>query len=164
MDPVTIVGLVSTLIQIAYGVVSNLNAFYRVVRDMPTQSKVREELNSLLDMLADVRELLPNTPIDAIQQTELDNLYRMLTNLSKQTTPKSTNLVIRGITWPFHQAENLKIISKLEHFKTILTKILNRQQTYIFKLRRLTIFSRSLARIEGHVRQIDDTLQKNERG
>lgn len=130
MDPVTIVGLVVNLLDIAWDVFSNLNKFYRIIRDVPTQSNLRDELNSLMDILADVREIVPTTPVDEAQHSELEKLHRMLVDLNRDTKPKSANAVIKGLQWPLRQAQNAKSINQIKHFKNILNILLDKQQRY----------------------------------
>jgi hypothetical protein len=129
MDPITIVGLVANLLDVAWDVFSNLNRFYRIIREARTQ-ELSDELNSLMDMLADVREIVPTTPVDETQRSELESLQYMLIDLRLHITPKSANRVIKGLQWPFRQAQNIKFISKIKHFKTTLNKILEKQQRY----------------------------------
>jgi hypothetical protein len=132
MDPVTLIGFIASLTEVTIDVFVNLKKFYHFIRERSTQSKeLPEELDSLVDMLTEVREILCKPHAIKFQkslQKELENLYIMLDDLRRRTAPKSTNPVIRGLQWPFRQAENADIISKIKVFKSTLNKILSMQQ------------------------------------
>jgi|SRR5947207_3335400 len=134
MDPVTVVSLVASVAEIAFGVFINLNKFYRKVRDAPRQSKeLREELDSLVDILADLQEALDkglHTKGQEALRKELEKMDCSLNDLHRRTIPKSTNYFIRRMQWPLLQEETARIIKKIEYFKGKLNAILNMRQLY----------------------------------
>ena len=132
MDPATAVGLAASVTEIALGLFFNLSKFYRTVRNAPAQSKsLREEIDSLVDLLVDLQEIFEQEPADQGQLPplkEFENMYKLLYDLRVRTTPSQTNGVIRRLQWPFHQAETKEILSKIERFKGSLNTALSIRQ------------------------------------
>src|SRR5579859_2470604 len=124
MDPASIVGLVASvaqLAQLALGVFSNLNTFYRKARRAPERSrKLRDGLDSLRDLLEDVHHALKNGPPTRTLQSppkEFHDMIQLLQGLRDRTAQKETQGFIRRLQWPFREDENEEIIQHIEHLK-----------------------------------------------
>jgi hypothetical protein len=136
MDPATIVGTVVNGVQIAelaLNVFINLGKYYRNVLNAPTKAKeLREELNFLVDLLVNVQEIFESTPAGGTKPTvpeELGTLFYLLEDLYQRTKPK----VVRGfrrLRWPFDEAENTKILEKIQRFNQNLNMKLNIRNRY----------------------------------
>lgn len=133
MDPFTIIGVIPNVAQIVNQAVTifvNLSKYYQHVRDAPTHSKeLREELDSLVDILAEVQETFERTEIPKSLQKELETVEKLLRTLHRRAQPNETQ-GIRRLRWPFRQADNDDAIRKIERFKTKLNIILNTGNLY----------------------------------
>ncbi len=137
VDPVTAVGLLGTVTQLAdlaLKLLLNLRTYYRNVHDGPTQSaQLHVEMDSLVDVLYRLQETFERNPtkneFQPILTDELNSLRELVNDLYTRTKPQETS-GMRRLSWPFHKTENAEIISKIERFKGNLTLTLNIDQTY----------------------------------
>jgi septal ring factor EnvC (AmiA/AmiB activator) len=136
VDPGAAFGLASSVAQItelAINILINLYKFYRSIREAATRSKkLREELDTLVDLLNDAREIIERTsPLNVRQslQKEIETMRQLLHDLNERTSLKETR-GIKLLKWPFRQEENEQFIGRIERFKTSLNAILNIRQTY----------------------------------
>jgi hypothetical protein len=140
MDPVTAFGVAASVVQIAelaVNIIDNLSRFYRSVRDAKEQSRnLRQELDTLVDLLAEAQEMIERTQTLKVRQSiqnEIKGMHLWLHKLDKRTKQNKT-CGIRRLSWPFQQEENAKIIDRIERFKGTLAAILSIRQTYLLNI------------------------------
>jgi hypothetical protein len=138
MDPVTVVGLLASIGQVAaqtVTIVVSLSNYYRDVKDGPAQSKeLRDEFYNVSELLDCLKKALANNPGVLVEQhaalqRSIAEFQNVLNELGHRIKPKRT-LGIRRLKWPFSKAENETLISKLERYKATFSFALNISHTY----------------------------------
>lgn len=135
MDPVTAVGLAASAAQLAqwaFYIVFKLPGYYRNVRDALEKSKeLREELNSLWDLMSYLVAIFERTTIEVPQSIheEFDKMQWFLYNLDRDLAPENAK-GLKRLKWPFDQKKNSENINKIERFKGTINTFLNCRQMY----------------------------------
>lgn len=131
MDPITGVGLAASGVQLAdfaFKVFTNICRYYRDVKDAPASvTKVREEMDSLLNVLCQCQETFEQHPKMLSRSTileQLSGLRAVLNQLYARTSPKETT-GLRRLKWPFDQKETNEILHKLRRYQSTLNTALN---------------------------------------
>ena len=136
MEPLGLATSIASLAEIAVGVLTNLNTFYRKARDAPKQSQeLRDRLDLLVDLLAEVRDALdegqgPSANRSGPPLKEFNDIARCLFELRKRTTPQKTRGIIRQLHWPFLAEENKEYISQIDYLKGSLDTRMGTQALY----------------------------------
>jgi hypothetical protein len=136
MDPVTGVQLIASaadLATLAFTLFSNLHKYYRNVKEAPKRSaELRSEVESLLDLIIELEELLKCNRNDLFPSSvgvEITGFCELLRNMLDRTEPQQTKGIQR-LQWPFKEHENAEYISKMEGYRDKLTLALSIHQTY----------------------------------
>jgi hypothetical protein len=136
MDPVTAFGLATNIFQVtqlAFDILYNSICFYRNVRDAEVRSRqLRQELDTLVDLLFDTQDVINRTPTLEVPQSiqnEIETMLILLRQFYDRIKPKETS-GIRKLTWPLKREENERIIREINRFKGTLNALLNIRQTY----------------------------------
>ena len=134
MEPLSFATSIASLAEIAHGLLTNLNTFYRKARRAPEQSQeLRDRLDLLVDLLAGVQDALDEGPPAnryGPPLKEFDDIKRWLFELRKRTTPQGTCGLIRRLQWPFLAEENEEYISKIDNLKGSLDTRMGTQALY----------------------------------
>lgn len=144
MDPITAVGLVASVTQLAdltRTVFLGFYQYYREVKTAPAQSKtLRDELqviSELLDSLKGVvsapaalsKAKVTNGPVLTKLKQPIAQFERLLKEL--QTRVAANRVIgIRRFQWPFSKKENQELLEEIGRYKETFTWALNLYQTY----------------------------------
>ena len=160
MDPITAVGLIASIAQIAQQSTSlliRLSQFYRDVKEAPARSKeLRDELQTVTDLLNALK-----TTFDADSISLTDSLKRSTTEFQGILKQLETRLAaektegLKKFKWPFTKADNERIISQIERYKATFTLALNINQTFPFLIN-ITYSRRMLGDIGSNLRSYND--------
>jgi hypothetical protein len=134
MDPVTAVGLVASVAQLAglaKDVILKLYEYGSDVKDAPQQaSELRAELSILCDLIEWLKEALKKsphtvfTPPDSLRNA-VDDFSSMLIELQTKLLKDSSGLVGRLIKWPFTKKEMATYLLRLERYKSTFSAALH---------------------------------------
>jgi hypothetical protein len=122
MDPVTAVGLIASVAQIAEGTIKiaiSLTNYFRDVKNAPARSQeLRSELRTLAAILSVLQETL-EVDSKALRTLEhsVDEFQKLLASLSVRISPERTE-GFNKLKWPFSAAENDKILATIERYKS----------------------------------------------
>jgi hypothetical protein len=134
MDPITAVGLVASVVQLADAARSTFSAlfqYYEDVRDAPERSReLREELKALYDILGSLESVLilkssastfavPNSLKSAITQFQ-----EMLDSMTERVAERKTK-GLKRLKWPFTKKENDRYLVRMERYKSTFNAALN---------------------------------------
>lgn len=135
IDPLSATALAATsgqLAEWAFQVFYNLTRYYFNVRDAPRRSReLREELNSLIELLVELEDTFLQAPTIELANTiysEFQAIRTLLDQLVQRTNSKETK-VFRRLRWPFLEAENNQLISQIGRFKENLSLSLQTSHT-----------------------------------
>lgn len=145
MDPVTAVGLVASVTQLAdltRTVFLSFYQYYREVKTAPAQSKnLWDELQVISDLLDSLKTVV-SAPA-ALSQAKITNecvltklkqpisqFEELLKELQARVGPKRV-IGIWRFKWPFSKKENQELLEKVGRFKDTFTWALNLYQTYL---------------------------------
>ena len=132
IDPITAIGLASSLDQLAAtatSIVCNMFSYYEAVRDSPKRSKeLRTEVGAVSDLLKQIVDVITSTSASTFKVPDSfnDSVSEMRTTLeemNKRVQPSKTD-GLRRLKWPFSKEENVRLLSKIERFKNILSTTL----------------------------------------
>ena len=131
MDPVSFGASVAQIADMALCVFMNLYTYYRKVCDAPKRSEeLRDRLDSLLDMIGEVQEVLElGGPAAPFAQREFERIKWWLSKAKARTTPESTRR-LRRLKWPLEEEENAYIISQIDSLKGSLDTRISTQSLY----------------------------------
>jgi len=134
MDPLTGLGLVSCLDQLASAasnIVANMYRYYAAVRDAPKHSEeLRREMGALSDLLKDLVEAVSCISTHSTHKvpdsfnTSVKEMLETLDGINRRVHPSET-LGYKRLKWPFTQKENERLLSKLQRYSTILSGTLD---------------------------------------
>ena len=134
MDPLSAVGLAANAAQLAewaFRVFYNLARYYCNVRGAPQRSReLREELNSLTELLRELEDTFRQAPAIELPKTidkEFRAIYQLLDKLFHRTDTKETK-GLKQLRWPFLEAENNELIGQIGRFKENLNISLQNTQ------------------------------------
>jgi hypothetical protein len=161
MDPITAVGLVASAAQLGdctQRVVSSILFYVSEVKDAPTQSaELRDELNTMSEILASVKSVLETCP-DSLPNDTLDSLCDTFTNVmgtlldilkkvEGSVDPAQTE-GLRRLHWPFKAREIAAHIERVQRYNAALISALNLQQLYsiAFSLADMIVKSLTISR------------------
>ena len=136
VDPVSVIGLVASLEQLAAAatnIVCNMYKYYEAVRDAPKRSKeLRDEMGAMSDQLNDLVHVVTYkstastfhvpTPFTA----SVKELQTMLDEMNDRVQPSKTE-GRRRLKWPFTKDQNEQLLQRMERYKTMLNTTLNIQ-------------------------------------
>ena len=133
MDPITAIGLVASVAQIAehaIKLVTALNNYCHEVKEAPARSKeLRDEFATVSHVLNALKETLS---IDSIAlNVSLERSVQEFQNLLSELEPRISQERTKGLSkfkWPFNKAENEKFIHKIERYKATFSLALNISQ------------------------------------
>jgi hypothetical protein len=132
LDPVTTIGLVSSLDQLAEtatGIVCNMHKYYEAVRDAPKRSKeLRTEMTAVNDLLNQIVDVISASAVSTFKTSDSFNvsvaeMRTTLEDMKSRVQPSKTE-GLRRLKWPFNREENERLLSKIERFKNILSMTL----------------------------------------
>jgi hypothetical protein len=138
MDPVSLVGLITSVGQAAdltVKLLTNIREYYLDVKSAPAESKeIQSELQTVSVTLHSLRDFLKSNPSMAAPQIgslakTADKFSEILRELEKLIHPKRTR-GFRRLGWPFSKGETNKILGKIERLKSLFSLALNVQQSY----------------------------------
>jgi len=155
MDPISAVGLVAGVMQLAdlvLRVITNLHNYYRDFEAAPRCSaQLRTELKRLFLVVSNLQELSEAKLRRFSIEAELKDMVELLQEMLSRITPRHTRGVKR-LQWPFKEAENKEFLSRIERFKSSFIIILNITQTYLLEaLFLLTSLSHAIQEIHGNL-------------
>jgi hypothetical protein len=144
MDPVTAIGLVASVVQLAdltRTVFLSFYQYYREVKTAPAQSRnLRDELQLVSELLDSLRTVvsapaaLSQAKINAVPVlAKLEQPMAQFESLLKelQTRVAAKRVVgIRRFKWPFSKKENQELLEEIGRYKETFTWALNLYQTY----------------------------------
>ena len=121
MDPLTIVGLVSSavqLTQLACRILSNCFGYYRAVQNSRKDAMaLREEVIQLLRLIEEVQVLAEgcdeSSPLLQSIKKEFDDIKALLGEVLAYTAPQERRGV-RVLRWPSRQDETSRLIAKIK--------------------------------------------------
>jgi hypothetical protein len=155
MDPITAVGLVASVAQLAdlmLRIVTNLHNYYRDFEAAPRCSaQLRTELKRLFLLVSDLEELSEAKLRRFSIEAELKDMVQLLQEMQSRLTPRHTR-GLKRLQWPFREAENKEFLNRIERFKSSVNIILNIEQTYLLKaFPLLTSLSHAIQQIHGNL-------------
>lgn len=139
MDPVSAIGLASSVAGLAdftAQVLAKLYTYYGDVKAAPKQSaELREELGSLVGLLKAAEETLKNEPKGVLSMKKsLENIItpinEMLGEMKKRCEEKQTS-GLRRLKWPFGKEDNERYMLRIAGYKTTLILALDLESRYI---------------------------------
>jgi Fungal N-terminal domain of STAND proteins len=144
MDPITAVGLVASVAQLAdltRIVFLSFYQYYREVKNAPAQSKnLRDELQVISELLDSLKTVVsaPIAPSQAkiTDEPVLRKLEQPIAQFERflkelQTRVSAQRVVgIRRFKWPFSKKENQELLEEIGRYKETFTWALNLYQTY----------------------------------
>jgi len=153
MDPITAVGLVASVAQLAdlvLRVITNLHNYYRDFEAAPRCSaQLRAELKRLFLVVSDLEELSEAKLRRFSIEAELKEMVELLQEMLSRITPRHTR-GLKRLQWPFREAENKEFLGRIERLKSSFIIILNIAQTYLLKaFFLLTSLSHAIQEIHG---------------
>lgn len=133
-DPITTIGLASSLDQLAAtatNIVCNMYKYYEAVRDAPKCSgELRREVGAVSDLLKQI--------VDVVGPASTASTFKVPDSFSVSVTEMEITLQVmdkrvqssetegfRRFKWPFNKEENERLLSKIERFKDILSMTLD---------------------------------------
>ena len=139
MDPITAVGLVASVAQLAEGAGQTFSALFRFfddVRMAPKRSReLRQELGILCDLLCMLENALTSPSSsrmwsipDSLSST-LSDFQTMLDTMNIRIDNRQTQ-GIRRLKWPFTNDENERYLSRIERFKGTFNSLLTIKGVY----------------------------------
>jgi len=133
MDPVTAIGLVASVDQLAglaKAIVANMYGYFEAVKDAPQHSKeLRREMTTIYDLLESIQNTLLTNPESAALASLNDSIadFRdMLIDMKERVAPERAK-GIRRLKWPFTKEENEKLLSRIGRYKDTFNLILTIQ-------------------------------------
>jgi len=133
MDPVTAIGLVASVDQLAglaKVIVSNMYRYFDAVKDAPRRSQeLRQELSAISDLLDSLEDALTSSTKSTF--TAPDSLKSAITEFQetledmKARVKEPQTKGLRRLKWPFTKDENERLLSKLERYKSTFNVALN---------------------------------------
>lgn len=134
MDPVSAIGLVASLGQLAGAakdLVLNMYQYFDAVKSAPKRSQeLRQEMaliSDLLDVLEDmVKTASPQAPFQAQAALEesISGFQEILGKMNARITIPQTK-GFKRLSWPFTRDENDSLLSKMERYKASFSLALN---------------------------------------
>jgi hypothetical protein len=133
LDPVTAIGLASSLDQLAAtatGIVCNMYNYYEAVRDAPKRStELRTEVGVVSDLLNQIVHVVSTSTTSTFKAPDsfgdsVAEIRTTLEDMNKRVQPSKTR-GLRRLKWPFNKEENERLLSKIERFKKILSMTLD---------------------------------------
>lgn len=134
MDPVTVIGLVASLEQLAMvatKIFYNIYHYYDAVRGAPKRSQeLRQEMlimSDQLNFLVEVLKSMSTSSAPSVSASLADAISELETMLNdmNQRTQVSTSRGLNRLKWPFTQTENTRLLSRVARYKSILDSALN---------------------------------------
>ena len=133
MDPVTVIGLVAGVAQLAGAarvIVSNMYRYFDTVKDAPKHSQeLRNELSTISDLLDSLCDALDSsttssfTPPDSLKSA-IPEFQVILEDMKLRVTESQTK-GLRRLKWPFTKDENERLLSRLQRYKATFNMALN---------------------------------------
>ena len=133
MDPVTAIGLVAGVAQLAGAarvIVSNMYLYFDAVKDAPKHSQeLRRELSIISDLLDSLDDVLASsttssfTPPDSLKSA-IPEFQAILDDMEARVTESQTK-GLRRLKWPFTKDENERLLSKMQRYKSTFNLALN---------------------------------------
>lgn len=130
MDPVTAIGFIASLDQLASvsaNIVSNMYRYYRAVMDAPKRSEeLRQEIGAVSDILNMIVMVVSSSSaastftVPTSFHASVTEMQATLAEMDKLVRPSATRGVKR-LKWPFTKDENERLLSKLGRYKDILS-------------------------------------------
>jgi hypothetical protein len=125
MDPVTAVGLVASVAQLAdmvRAIVGNMYQYFEAVKDAPLHSKeLRAEMATLCNILDSLDDGVSKIRVKVTQNLldALGGLKLLLKELEPRVSKSETKSLKRW-RWPFTQSENERLLSRITRYKETL--------------------------------------------
>jgi hypothetical protein len=138
MDPVTAVGLASSVAQLsdmARSVVSNMWQYFQAVQDAPKRSQeLRQEMCIICDILESLETTMINSRFPSTSSISIKNSIDGFQAVLNKMTARIAESQTRGLSrlkWPFTEGENKRLISAIERYKGSFSLALNIRNVYI---------------------------------
>jgi Fungal N-terminal domain of STAND proteins len=154
MDPITAIGLVASISQLADQagrLFVSLFDYYREVKEAPARSKeLRDEVQAVADLLDSLKKIVSKANTGSRVNSELLQLNESIpkceeflreleartlqTRSSKSTKTRwsfwNDSSTLDKLKWPFTKEENKRLLDALGRYKENFSWALNMQQTY----------------------------------
>lgn len=134
MDPVTVIGLVASVAQlagVARVIVASMCLYFDAVKDAPKNSReLRQELFTICDLLDSLDDVLtsPSTKSSFMAPESLKSAiteFQAILEDMKARVAESQTKGVRRLKWPFTKEENERLLSKLQRYKGTFNLALN---------------------------------------
>jgi hypothetical protein len=138
MDPVTAIGLVASIGQLAslaVQVFTNLHKYYRDFEQAPKRSRqLRRELDRTFVLVTEVQSTFEANPCELLRpslESEVEEFKEVLQEMLNRASPQNIK-GLRRLKWPFREAENDEFIARIERFKSSFSLVMNIADAYKF--------------------------------
>jgi hypothetical protein len=135
MDPASVIGLVTSVDQLAglaKAVIANLYQYFEAVQKAPQHSlELRSEMGVICDLLDKLKGVLADDSSLTSSMPLKDAIFSLETILGEMNTRIAERQIkgLKRFKWPFTKEENERLLSRIAHYTGTFNMALNLRNT-----------------------------------